>query len=231
MRICLSSLLWSQYRSYQVCFILFKIWMNLMTVMLFLRIFTSWHNYRSRFFQMKISWFSSLSMTDFSYQMTAWMWSMNSCRFWASSIIYFAVYSLSKAFNEFILNHLISSLHHIWISLSCCIAIFMTLLSSCIYHCRAISCKQLNKLILIKLSFQNSTTFYIWLQNKWMSQIRMFFSLKTMKVLLNYEKKSTKNILQLLKWQKTFFQFLHLMLMLNNFLILQKMFVIIIKIV
>ena len=175
----MSFLLWNWYKSYQICFILFKIWINSATVMLLLKIFTFWCNCKSRFFQMKISWFSSLSMTDFSYQMTAWMWSMNSYKFQTSSIVYFVIYSLSRAFDEFILNCLISSSHHIWISLSCHIAIFMTLLSSCIYHCRTISHKQLSRLILTRLSSWSSATFCIQLQNRWMFWMRVFFSLKT----------------------------------------------------
>ncbi len=62
--------------------------------------------------------------------------------------------------------------------------------------------------------------------------LRILFSLsKTMRVLLNCGRRSTKDILQLLRWQKTFFQFLHLVLVLNDSLILQEMFVIIVEIV
>ena len=157
----MSFLLWNWYKSYQVCFISFKIWMNLMIVVLLLRIFISWYNCKSRSFQAKMSWFFSLSMADFPYQMTACMWSMSSCRFQASSIVYFVAYNLSRAFDKFILNHLISLSHHIWTSLSCHIIIFMTLLSSCIYHCRAISHKQLNKLILTRLSSWSSAISHI----------------------------------------------------------------------
>ena len=157
--------------------------MNSTTVISLLRIFIFWCSCKSRFFQTKISWFFSLSMIDFSYQITAWTWSMNSYKFWTSSIVYFVIYSLSRAFNKFILNCLISSSHHIWILLSCHIVIFMILLSSYIYHCKTISHRQLNKLILTRLLFQNSATFCIQSQNRWTFWMRVFFSLKTMSLL------------------------------------------------
>ena len=177
-RVCLTSLFWDQYRSYQICFISFKTWMNSATMILLLKIFTFWCSCESKSFQTKMSWFFSLSMTDFSYQMTVCMWLMSSCRFWASSIIYFVIYNLSRTFDKFILNCLISLSHHIWTSLSCCIMIFMTLLSLYIYHYRVILCKQLNRLILTRLSFQSSVTFCIQSQNRWMFCMRVFFSLK-----------------------------------------------------
>ena len=151
--------------------------MNLMTIVLFFEIFTFQYNCEFNFFQMKISWFSSLKKADFSYWMIAWTWSMNSCWFWVSLIMYLTAYNLSKTAEKFILKCLMSSSHYIFTLSLCLIFSFNLKLNSCIYHCRMISWRHFDKLILIMSASQSSTTFWIWSQKKWMSQMRMFFSL------------------------------------------------------
>ena len=130
-------------------------------IVLFFEIFTSQHNCESNFFQVKISWFSSLRRADFLYWMIVWTWSMSSHWLWASSMMYLTAYNLSKTAEEFILKCLMSSSHHIFTLSSCLISSFSLELSLCIYHCRAISQKHSDKLTLTVSASQNSITFQI----------------------------------------------------------------------
>ena len=158
--------------------------MNSTMIILFFEIFIFQCNCKSNFFQIKISWFSSLKKADFSYQMIIWTWSISSCWFQVLSIMYLITYNLSKTAEKFILKCLMSLLHYIFTSSLCFISSFSLKLSSCIYHCRAISQKHSNKLILTVLVSWNSITFWIQLQKKWIFWMRIFFLLNMTSFLL-----------------------------------------------
>ena len=126
---------------------------------------------------MKISWFFSLRKTNFLYQIIAWTWLMNSCWLWTLSMIYLTAYNLLKAVEKFILKCLMSSSHYIFILSLYLISSFNLKLNSCIYHCRMISWRHFDKLILTVSASQNFTTFWIQSQKRWIFWMRVFFLL------------------------------------------------------